>query len=309
MGTLGRIEELREVVRQNGLGRACTSGNGLWHDADAHDGWRISGGMGPEPIHTGLEEGGPPADWAELPMAEVNLMRESAPAHPAGVWMHQGVRPRDRNAAIIALANGITPALAREYLAGRLEDVRGPAPEACPQAGRRRSWCGRLQAEGAISFPLTDDGGYRDCRYFRFLEDHGELEPGQRERYADAELAGSRKKSGKRGQTRGGETGRDDRLEKIAGAHGTADEKLTSLLEIVEGGRVGKARSVPDPDSPSQTLYEHLRGYPWFLSIGEGAGELIIYTRKQDPMAKKVIPQEWEGLPVTTRNTGTPRTA
>ena len=218
MGTLGRIEELREVVRQNSLGRACTNGNGLWHDADAHDGWRISGGMGPEPIHTGLEEGGPPADWAELSLAEVNLMRESAPAHPAGVWMHQGVRPQDRNAAIIALANGITPARAREYLAGRLEDVRGETPEACPQASRCRSWCGRLQAEGAISFPLTDDGGYRDCRYFRFLEDHGELEPEQRERYAEAEaeaeLAGRRKKSGKRGrkqgQTKDGETGQDE---------------------------------------------------------------------------------------------------
>ena len=230
MGTLGRIEELREVVRQNSLGRACTNGNGLWHDADAHDGWRISGGMGPEPIHTGLEEGGPPADWAELPLAEVNLMRESTPAHPAGVWMHQGVRPRDRNAAIIALANGITPARAREYLAGKLEDVRGPAPEACPQAGRCRSWCGRLQAEGAISFPLTDDGGYLDCRYFRFLEDHGELEPEHRERYAEAkaeaeaeaELAGRRKKSGKRGrkqgQTKDGETGRDEIPGEASGA-------------------------------------------------------------------------------------------
>ena len=100
-----------------------------------------------------------------------------------------------------------------------------------------------------------------------------------------------------------------DRLEKLTGSHGTADEKLARLFEIVEGRGNRKAAIAPDPNSPSQTLHEHLKDYPWFLSVGERPRRLIIYTRKQDPMAKKVIPQEWEGLPVTTRNTGTPRTA
>ena len=199
MGRLGSIEELRAIVRENGIGQVQANGNGLWHDRDAEESWRISGAFGPRPEIMELpelpEKTGPgpeePAD--ELSEAETELMELSAPPHPAISRTYQCVTPQDTGMAVIALVNRVTPKHAREYLAGLSDNPRPSGPPGCPQAERCRSWCGRLQARGEMPFALTDDGGHESCGYFRFLAQHGGMTPSQREIHAGSRLEQARR--------------------------------------------------------------------------------------------------------------------
>ena len=189
MGILESIEDLRETIRQNRIGRVRANGNGLWHDQDAEESWRISGAFGPSPFipeETGLNP-------EEISEAETELMELSAPPHPVICRTHRCITPRDTDMAVIALVNRVTPQHAREYLAGLSDNPRPSVPPGCPQAERCRSWCSRLQTRGEMPFALTDDGEHESCGYFRFLAQHGEMTPGQRAIHAESKLNQARK--------------------------------------------------------------------------------------------------------------------
>ena len=52
-------------------------------------------------------------------------------------------------------------------LEGEIPDPRTPG--ACPMAGECTTVCGEAQRREIIKFPPTENGGYEECRYYRFL--------------------------------------------------------------------------------------------------------------------------------------------
>lgn len=99
-----------------------------------------------------------------------------------------------------------------------------------------------------------------------------------------------------------------DRLERLAGGTGTADEKIGRLLDLA--GSPGDENHGDEPPGPEPggsyalSLHAALEGYGWFHSVGEGNAELIVYLREDSPQARRTVPNRWGDLIVTTRVIG-----
>ena len=111
----------------------------------------------------------------ETPDPEIRLIKLTAPRLPDG-------RPDGLGA--LALRNGLTRRQAGLLLAGESPDPKTPAP--CPMAGECATVCGEAQRREIIKFPPTENGGYEECGYYRFLAMHGRSP--LREEAAEAEM-------------------------------------------------------------------------------------------------------------------------
>ncbi len=182
LGFIKSLPELREERPAGGTEKVRTiiSAN-LWHDREtlrtAPPFGRHSN-MNVDDIWESPETGA-----AEISNAERHLIRAAAPPHPmmddSPIWV------QDPAAAAIAFKNHTTPKHAREFLSGQTDDPTPPGNlDRCPMASECRTWCGRLQEQGDLPFPLTFDGRYDSCAYHQFLQVHRNNAPEFREEAA-----------------------------------------------------------------------------------------------------------------------------
>lgn len=63
-------------------------------------------------------------------------------------------------------------------------------------------------------------------------------------------------------------------------------------------------------DDAARSLQEHLDTFPWVRMIGVGKAEekdiLIVYVSRNNRTVRNIIPESWEGYPVTFRRMSQP---
>ena len=118
----------------------------------------------------------------ELGPDETELIRMVVPAHPA-------LNPRDnwtrnRNARALGFITMTPPDQVMAYMSGKSDDPVSRHLGVCPMAKICPTHCGKLQREGEFPFPINQDGRHTSCRYWRFLNEHRQMDREARERMA-----------------------------------------------------------------------------------------------------------------------------
>ena len=201
LGTIGGIAELREILQQGGIAEIWTDGlTGQWHDQNIGQSYKLCQNR----IHrisvrdgvvrhgeNGAALSAGRTEQPEITDAELWLIHDAELEQP-GLDDRPLFSP-DPDAANIGFLNQVPPQAVRDYLEGRSEDPSPAPPPPCPRAAQCVSWCGRLQQSGEYPFPLTHDGKFESCNYWRFLERYGHLPPEHRASVAEAVLTKERK--------------------------------------------------------------------------------------------------------------------
>ena len=195
MGTVGPLTELRRNL--GGRDAALVEVNArdrLWWDREASQcAVRRRPWSDPRGTRLWTEPGAEPA--GDLSPEEWRLLGLTAPPHPG---LSTEPDHHDKLAQAAAFVNGTTVDHARAFLAGTRDNPERENPPACPRAGECPTHCGRLHREGTRSFPLTDDGRFESCGYWRFLESCGSLEPARRAPVAQARVEEMEKLAGRK---------------------------------------------------------------------------------------------------------------
>lgn len=172
MGTIGTVAELKQILPTRNLADIRTSAvarlwwgkksSGYWIPMSARKNYQQYSGVKPDPE-------------AELSQAEYRLIQLGAPDNPLSEEHYRMPNPA---AATIGWLNRMTP---QQVLAVLNDRPSPPDPDPCPEAAHCQSWCGHLQTAGEYPFPLTDDGDYQSCVYWRFLSRNANSDPVSRE--------------------------------------------------------------------------------------------------------------------------------
>ena len=122
----------------------------------------------------------------EISGTEIELILLTAPSKP-------DLNPRDnwttsQNARIAGYLTRTTPEHVTLYMSGQINQARGIPREQCPLAQSCPTYCGQAQARGEFPFPMNQDGRYENCRYYRFLNQHGQADPTVRESFAQLSI-------------------------------------------------------------------------------------------------------------------------
>ncbi len=98
------------------------------------------------------------------------------------------------------------------------------------------------------------------------------------------------------------------RLEGKTGPQGTADEKISRILDLAGGKAPGEILpGQPAEDNAAASLHQLLQGQPWFQFVGRTGAtddQLIVYLRHKVPRINLSIPSEWRGLRVSAQVIG-----
>ena len=180
MGTITGLEELRKTLREANIEHTYANArSGQWHDSKAKENYLLDhrGYEKSRRSQICLREGEEPEKI--MTQTEWDLMGLTVPEHPGAE--DEPIHSTDAAASSIGFLNQVSPKAVREYLEGRSEEPNPPTGEPCPRAAECPSWCGRLQETGEFPFPLTHDGRHESCRYWQFLERHGDAETSPKE--------------------------------------------------------------------------------------------------------------------------------
>ena len=119
----------------------------------------------------------------------MNLIQQTALTPPDPTSFTS--QPNDLAIQYLAWTNGTTPQDMASYLAGNAQDWR-PNPELppCPRHQDCQATCAanRNAANPERHLPISPNGFYQTCRYLRFLQSYGQLNPDQRRQAAEAQI-------------------------------------------------------------------------------------------------------------------------
>ena len=195
---IGRVSDLpamKELLGKEGLKEIYTCRKtGIWYGRDTSDGYIIAqNAPAGDCLRTRLVAPGPDRSNGGPRNYEEALAEMLAP--PAGDRRNATLDEITTHltTAHVARVNLMSPQAITEFFAG---DAAAPGAEihpVCPMHEECRSVCGAAQRAGLFPFPLTWDGRFESCRYWRFRAENAGKDPVNRElsaRLAYEKLAG-----------------------------------------------------------------------------------------------------------------------
>ena len=176
MGSITDLVTLKTKLPAQGTGAVLpNTDQAIWYQKDIRD----SHLMGPLQTSSRVFYDNPDEAPPTTSNAEREFIHLTTPLHPREAQTL--IYTQDRAAQAIAFINKNTPRATRDYLNGDSDDPTPPNPDPCPMASQCPTDCGRLQASGEFPFPLNDDGDYRKCQYWQFIDQHQHSDPVIRE--------------------------------------------------------------------------------------------------------------------------------
>ena len=175
MGTArGNVEALKEALNGRTADDVCTfvrhDGAVIWFPKETKDSYAITGMQG---YYTrNRRDQREDQNGYQAGPAESHLISLTTVDHPLDNTMFR----HHRELFTLAWATGRTPETLRRYLNGEDSVIQDDPPaEKCPEIQRCATGCAALQLDGDHNRPVTQDGTHRSCRYWQFLNAHGNM--------------------------------------------------------------------------------------------------------------------------------------